>query len=127
MIEIFIPENTPSSKNSRIWTGRFSVASKSTKKWRIDTQEYWEKFAKEFREEFDKKPKPTLVGFHFIRKSKHRWDFCNICQAPLDEMVKYGWIEDDNSSIILPVPLKIENKYWDYNKNNPGFIIKILD
>ena len=41
-------------------------------------------------------------------------------------MVKYEWIEDDNSSIMLPFPLKLEGTYWKYNKEFPGVYIKII-
>lgn len=126
MNKYWIPENTPSSKNSRIWTGRFSIVSKATSKWKTSTKEYWEKYADDFKNEFQKYEKPVLVGFHFVRKSKHRWDFGNICQAPLDEMVRHNWIEDDNSSIILPIPLNLNKVYWSNDKENPGVWIQII-
>ncbi len=120
MIKVWIPENTPSSKNSRIWTGRFSIVSKATKKWKDETQEYWEKHAEKFRKEFDSKQKPVKIYFKFIRKSRHKFDYHNISQAPCDEMVRYGWIPDDNADEMIPVFEK-----YEYNKQNPGVWITI--
>lgn len=37
----FIPGNTPSSKNNRVWTGVYFVPSERTKKWRRDTELFW--------------------------------------------------------------------------------------
>lgn len=103
-----------------MWTGRFLIASKATQTWRKNTQFLWEKYAKEFREEFDKREKPVKVHFKFIRGSKHKFDFVNPLQSVLDEMVKYGWIPDDNADEILPVFEK-----YSYDKDNPGVIIKL--
>lgn len=119
-MKVFIPYNTPSSKNSRVWTGRFFVTSKATTKWKNDTKEYWLKHAKEFRNKFDSLEKPVKIYFQFIRKSKHRFDYHNISQAPCDMMVEYGWIEDDNADMIIPV-----FKPYKYDKNNSGVWIEI--
>jgi len=120
LIKIWIPGGTPSSKNSRIWTGRFSIASKATQKWWKESKDVWEKHAKEFREEFEKKEKPVKVYFQFVRGTKHKFDFINPAQAVQDEMVKYGWIPDDNADEIIPIFEK-----HTYNKEKPGCWIKM--
>ncbi len=120
MIEIFISGATPSSKNSKMWTGRFLIASKATQKWRKDTENEWIEGAAKFREEFDKREKPVKVNFRFVRGSKHKFDYVNPLQTVLDEMVKYEWISDDNSDVIIPVFDK-----YEYNKQNPGVWIKL--
>jgi hypothetical protein len=38
-----------------------------------------------------------------------------------DDMVTFGWIEDDNADCILPVFVE-----YKYDKVNPGVIIEIL-
>ena len=48
MKEWFIPGNVPSSKNSRRWTGRYFIASKTTMKYRDETDEYWKKYKRDF-------------------------------------------------------------------------------
>jgi|TARA_R110000796_G_scaffold236214_1_gene355490 hypothetical protein len=40
-------------------------------------------------------------------------------------MVAYGWIDDDNVTEIIPFPFKIQKQYTGYNKEKPGFYLKI--
>ncbi len=70
--------------------------------------------------------RPLRVGFHFIRKTRHKYDWPNPLQTVLDEMVRYGWIEDDNIDVIVPYPLKVKGQYTTVDKDNPGVIIKVL-
>ena len=121
MTNIFIPGNVPSSKNSKQWTGKFLISSKNTLQWRIDTKVFWEKYKQDFLDMVKDLPKPYKVEFTFTRKSKHKFDYVNILQAPLDEMVKYGWIDDDNADEIKPY-----FGDYSYDKDNPGVTIKII-
>jgi hypothetical protein len=121
IMNIFIPGNVPSSKNSRVWTGKFLVASKSTHKWRKDTESYWESMRNEFLEFTKDLQKPLIISFTFIRGTKHKFDYPNPLQTILDEMVTKKWIPDDNADEILPVFEK-----YEYNKKNPGVKIKII-
>lgn len=127
---IFIPTNTPSLKNSKIWTGRRLIPSKTVR-------EYIKSSEKDYRDNKDKwlelikdKEKPYLVGFHFYRKSKHKFDFINACQIVQDLMVTHGWIEDDNMDELIPVCLIYEEdnqlKGYTYDKENPGVEITVL-
>lgn len=109
-----------SSKNSRRWTGKFFIASKTTMKYRKDTNSIYKKHAASFAKEFAKYELPVYVSFKFTRGSRHKFDHVNPLQTVQDEMVKHGWIEDDNATFIIPV---IEN--YDYDKVNPGVLIKI--
>ena len=43
-------------------------------------------------------------------------------QTVQDDMVKHGWIPDDNCSIIIPV-----FEEYEYNKEGSGVLIKIDD
>jgi len=124
---IFIPGKTPSSKNSRIRTrsGLF-IASKATQLWRKFSATHWTRLRKEFVEQCIGKDAPVFVGMHFVRGTKHKWDFNNPCQTIQDEMTFHKWIEDDDSSIMLPVPLKIDGAFWSYDKINPGCYIRVL-
>ena len=65
--------------------------------------------------------KPYHISFKFIRKSRHKFDYVNPLQTVQDEMVKHGWIEDDNADELLPILEK-----YEYNKENPGVWIEIL-
>lgn len=138
---IFLPGNTPSLKNSKVM-GRFP--SKTVQKWlrlygiqsfnsgrkevkffkRIPKQYDFEKLCQPIKE---CKEYPIKLGFHFLRGSKHNWDFHNACQLPLDLMTAFDIIPDDNTNYILPFPLEIEGRYWSYDKNNSGCFIKILN
>jgi hypothetical protein len=73
------------------------------------------------------KEKPLLVGFHFIRDSRRRYDFINALQLPLDLMHQYGWIDDDNVEEILPVPLKMNGHFTTLDKEHAGVLFKILN
>jgi|TARA_Y100000310_G_scaffold118355_1_gene117234 disulfide oxidoreductase YuzD len=116
---IFIPTNVPSSKNSKVWTGKFLVSSKATQKWRKETKDYWNIFKKEFIDQLGEKP--HKIGFKFIRKSRHKFDYVNPLQTVQDEMVKYGWLEDDSADELIPVFLP-----YEYDKENPGVEIHVL-
>jgi len=124
----FIPGAVPSSKNGRIMTrsGMF-IASKATQKYRKLSAPYWKKYKDAFLKLMQGKDLPLIIGMHFVRGSRHRWDFINPAQTIQDEMTKAGWIEDDNAEIILPVPLNINAKYWSYDKTKPGVYITILN
>ena len=109
----FIPRNVPSSKNSRRWTGKFFIASKTTMKYRKDTDSIYKKHAASFAKEFAKYESPVYISFKFTRGSRHKFDHVNPLQTVQDEMVKHGWIEDDNATFIIPV---IED--YNYDKEN---------
>lgn len=117
----FIPHNVPSSKNSRVWTGKHFIASKSTHSWRTNTKEYWVKYKPEFLEAIKDKEFPLSVSFKFIRGSKHKFDYINPAQTIQDEMVHQGWLEDDNCTLLIPV-----FEQYEYSKENPGVVITIL-
>ena len=125
---IFIPGAVPSSKNGRTFNieKRHSFASAATTKWRKNTAWYWSILRKEFVQQCIGKEKPLLIGMHFVRGSKHTWDFNNPCQTVQDEMVKNGWINDDNVENMFPLPLKVDDKLWSYDKENPGVYIRVL-
>ena len=117
----FIPGNVPSSKNGRRWTGKYFIASKATMKYRKDTKSFFFLYALEFKKELKKHTLPVKVSFTFIRGSKHKFDYINPAQTTQDDMVSYGWIEDDNCEFIIPV-----FEPYSYDKEKPGVIIKII-
>lgn len=117
---IFIKGNVASSKNSKQWTGKFLVNSKTTQKYiKLSRQEYILNKDK-FLEMTKNLPLPYKVKFTFIRDSKRKFDYVNPCQTVLDLMKKYEWIKDDNCDIIIP-------SFGEYSvdKNNPGVYIDI--
>ena len=122
---IFIPGNVPSSKNNKVWTGKFFVNSKATQKYIKESKQYYLDYKDDFAK-MAKNKNYLVIGLHFVRKSKHRYDWVNPVQTVQDLMVKYEWIKDDNVDIMVPYPLKVENNYTTYDKNNPGVWIEII-
>ena len=118
----FIPGSVPSSKNGRRWTGKYFIASKTVVNYRKITKEYYEKYAKDFKKELAKHDMPAKISFTFVRGTRHKFDYINPAQTVQDDMVKAGWIEDDNAEFILPVFIQ-----YTYDKNNPGVWIEILN
>jgi hypothetical protein len=140
---LFIEGNVPSLKNAKIKTSRGIFSSKTVKNYlrSLGIQSYSSrgkfvlKYARrdnEFQKcaaYFDKYlvEKPHEIGFHFIRGSKHKFDFNNASQILADLMTAHDFIEDDDMDNFLPYPMKIEGKAYSYDKENPGVLIKILN
>ncbi|HAV26446.1 MAG TPA: hypothetical protein DCX01_09740 [Bacteroidetes bacterium] len=118
---IFIPGNVPSSKNGRRWTGRYFIVSKQTQRYYKESKDAWTDNKKEFIKMIKGKSKPYRISFKFVRKSKHKFDYINPAQTIQDQMVKYGWIDDDNADEMLPIFVKFE-----YSKEEPGVYINVL-
>jgi hypothetical protein len=57
----------------------------------------------------------------FVRGSRRKFDYINPAQTIQDQMVKYGWISDDNVDEVIPVFAP-----YQYDKENPGTYIKVL-
>lgn len=122
--EIFIPTNVPSSKNSRRWTGKYFIGSKQTMRYYKETKGYWLEHKKDFLKmikDLDSK-KPYKIAFKFVRKSRHKFDYLNPAQTVQDQMVKYGWISDDNADEMIPIFLD-----YEYNKDKPGVYISVIN
>lgn len=98
----FIPYNTPSSKNSKRWTGKMLINSKQVMDYKKNTALFWIKFKKPFLEAIKDLEKPLKIGFYFIRDSKRKFDFVNVAQLPLDLMQEHGWIPDDCMTEVIP-------------------------
>ena len=127
---IFIPGSVPSSKNSKVWTGKFLVHSKATQAYMSNTKFYWAKYRSEFQKAVKHMPKPLYIGFHFVRATRHKYDFINPLQTVQDLMVEYRWLEDDNMEEMIPFPITdtVNGKevFTSYNKTKPGVYIKLL-
>lgn len=140
---IFIPFNVPSSKNSRVNTSKGSFASKTTKAYlnKLGIQTYSsskklvkgyvnkpnliEQLRKDFLKQIEGKQLPLEIGFHFVRDSKRKFDFHNIVQVSLDLLTAHDIIVDDNMDCVIPYALKLDDKFYSVDKENPGVWIKI--
>lgn len=121
MKTFFLPANVPSSKNNKQWTGTLLINSERVMKWKEDTKYYWELIKDSFLKSIEDLEKPYHIGFTFVRENRHKFDYINPLQTVLDEMVDYGWLEDDNMTIIKPF---FGN--FKYDKDNPGVYIHII-
>ena len=151
---IFIPFNTPSLKNSKIKTSRGIFSSSTVKKYlgSLGIQSYssskrivvgyktrenkFESFISEFKRLLEGKEFPVLIGFHFVRDSKRKFDFGNATEVIFDLLTAHGIIPDDNMSFVFPSVISIDgilptreniNKHeWhSVNKESPGVYIDI--
>lgn len=119
--------NVPSKKNSRqnfVRNGKqISIPSKIHAQYVKMTDMQYKAFGKEFRKAVETLGigLPLRVEFTFVRDSHRRFDYCNACQTCEDLMVSNSWIDDDSANHLIPV----FNPY-EYDKNNPGVKIKIL-
>lgn len=118
---IFINGNVPSSKNSKQWTGKMLINSKTVMRYKKNTADEWWENTGKFKEMIKEKEKPYKIGFYFIRDSKRKFDYINAAQLPLDLMQDYGWIDDDDVNNVIPVFLG-----YEVDKKNPGVRIEIL-
>ena len=102
-------------------TGKYFIASKAVMNYRKASKEYYTKYAEDFRKEVDKLTSPVRISFEFIRGTRHKFDYINPAQTVQDDMVKHGWIEDDNAEFIIP-----DFKQYSYDKENPGVWIELI-
>ena len=128
---IFISGNTPSSKNSkRIITITNKKTGKKTK--RLINSEVTEKYIKtsktdwlinknEFLKMLKGKEKPYKIELYFIRDSKRKFDYINAAQIIFDLMQEYGYIEDDDSTNIIPI-----FKGFEVDKARTGVEISVI-
>jgi hypothetical protein len=143
MMEIFIPHNVPSSKNSKQFTGKYLVHSKTVKKYlqKLGIKNYsarkkqvevyvklvnlFEVYTRGLQEVIQQLPKPALIEFHFVRDSKRKFDFHNAVQLPLDLMTAHDIIDDDDMDNIIPVAYKKQDKWYTVDKKNAGVYIRV--
>jgi hypothetical protein len=152
---IFIPFNTPSSKNSKqlgktrpryicpackqgVGQRPLVLCSKPVKNYlkKLGIRKYGKNGVDEymtrenlFRQSvgdyFKDCPVPVIVKFHFVRDSKRKFDFHNAVQIIADLLVAHRFIEDDDMNCFLPVPMMIEGKWYSVDKNLPGVFVQL--
>ena len=146
---VFISGNIPSSKNSKVATSKGVFHSKTVTKWlREQGIQHYSASKKEVAlyktkpcvfpikdlqkllmrngSEYGKSSSPIKIGIHFVRQTKAKFDFHNICQILFDLMVAFDIIEDDNMDCILPFPMQMNGAWYSVDKDNPGAYIAIL-
>lgn len=142
-MEIFISGNIPSSKNSKQFTGKYLVHSKTVQKFlRSKGIKSYSTSSKTvtgyktipctlesvlgpIKAVIQQINKPCIIEFHFVRDSKRKFDFHNAVQLPLDLMTAYDIIEDDNMDYVIPMPYMKNGKWYSVDKNNAGVYIRV--
>jgi len=81
------------------------IPSKAHKKYEKATAPIWRDRAQDFLKMTRGHIKPLKVGFYFIRDSRRLFDFDNAIATCQDIMITRGWIEEDDCSQIMSVPL----------------------
>ena len=123
---IFISGNTPSSKNSKQFVTlkngkKLLLNSKIVRKY-IDKSEMDWRFNKtEFFKMLKGKNKPYKIELYFIRDSKRKFDYINAAQIVFDLMQHYDYIEDDDSTNVIPI-----FKGFEVDKARAGVEIEVL-
>ena len=122
-MEIFIPGNVPSLKNSKVLTGRGGLAnSKSVNTYIKESAKYWHENLDKFNKMLELAGSPPyFIHITFARKSRHKFDYVGPCETIQDFMRDFLWLLDDNVDEMVPVFGK-----YIYNKDNPGVYIKVL-
>jgi putative uncharacterized protein FNV0869 len=75
----------------------------------------------EFLKMLKDKEKPYRIELYFIRDSKRRFDYINSAQIVFDLMQEYGYIDDDDSTNVIPV-----FKGFEVDKARAGVEIRVL-
>ena len=123
---IFIAGNTPSSKNSKQFVTLKSgktllINSKTVQKYIKESKADWLVNKNEFLKMLKGKEKPYKVELFFIRDSKRKFDYINAAQIIFDLMQEYDYIEDDDSTNVIPV-----FKGFEVDKARAGVEIEVL-
>lgn len=139
---VFIPNNIPSLKNSKIATRQGVFHSKTVQKFlKSHGIKYYSSSKKvvdyyktvpftfpvdELKELFKDVEWPVEIGFHFVRGTRHKFDFVNVCQVILDLFTAFDIIPDDNMDFITPRAFKMDGKLYSYDREAPGVWLKII-
>ncbi len=128
---IFISGNTPSSKNSKRIititnkkTGKKTtrlINSEVTEKYIKNSKADWVLNKRNFLKMLVGKEKPYKIELYFIRDSKRKFDYINAAQIVFDLMQEYGYIEDDNSTNVIPI-----FKGFEVDKARTGVEISVI-
>lgn len=142
-MQIFIPGDVPSSKNSKVKSKKGIFHSKTVRKYLsglgikhystrnkyIDTlktkPDIFIDSVEPLKEELKKADPPYRIGFHFVRGSKRSFDFHNMVQLVADLLVAADVIEDDDMDHFIPLPYKRNGEYYSIDREDPGVYIKL--
>lgn len=107
--QFFIPFNAVSKKNSKqaqtTKTGHTRViSSEAYLDYAKLSSDHWTAQRATFSNLVSGLPRPIRLSMKFIRSTRGKFDFGNMCQGPLDLMQEHGWIPDDDMENVLCYP-----------------------
>ena len=143
-MEIFIPGNVPSSKNSKVKCSRGIFHSPAVRHYlqKIGVSKY--SVTRRTVENYKTRPNlfeaavlpvkekmlshavlpiPLIVGMYFIRDSKRNFDWLNIAQITCDLLVAHQVIPDDSMNVFVPFPILRDGRWYHIDKTKPGCIL----
>ena len=123
---IFIKGNTPSSKNSKQFVTlkngkKLLLNSKTVQKYIKESKGDWILNKNNFKKMLENKEKPYKIELFFIRDSRRRFDYINAAQIIFDLMQEYGYIDDDDSTNVMPI-----FSGFEVDKARAGVEIRVL-
>ena len=119
----FIGKNVPSSKNSKMWTGKILIKNRLSREYEdflltllLKEKRRWQYLRKGLDD-------PLEIEFYFFRDSKRLFDYINVLQIIADLLQKAGWLDDDDAAHFIP----IFTGYEVTDKKNSGFKLRIIN
>lgn len=159
---IWLPKNVPSSKNNRE-IGYYFLNPADNSNWFIKIGEQFRKIRptlrssdrteayvkhiapflienrRKFQELIKDLPKPYFIELHFVRDSRHKYDFINACQILADcftgsywkndkqiPLNGIRWLEDDDCDNVYFLP-PCSQPHYSLDKANPGVWLTVVD
>ena len=138
---VFVPFNTPSLKNSKVYTAKGVFPSPSVKKYlqKIGVKKYsvhkgtfenyktrpnlFEKAVGPMKGFLPTRKTPYEISLFFIRNSKRKFDWINAAQIICDLLTAHGVIQDDNMDYLIPMPIQVAGSWYTVDTERPGCII----
>lgn len=138
---IFVPFNTPSLKNSKVYTANGVFPSPSVKKYlqKLGVKKYsvhkgtfenyktrpnlFEKAVGPMKGFLSTRKTPYEISLFFIRNSKRKFDWINAAQIICDLLTAHGVIQDDNMDYLIPIPIQVAGSWYTVDTERPGCLI----
>lgn len=138
---VFIPFNTPSLKNSKVYTAKGVFPSPSVRKYlqKVGVKKYssskgtfenyktrpnlFDKAIGPMKSVLSPRKPPYVVSLFFIRNSRRKFDWINAAQIICDLLTAHGVIQDDNMDFLIPMPIQVAGSWYTVDTERPGCLI----
>jgi len=102
---------------------KYSVSKKTVEDYKTRPN-LFEAAVKSMRDELKCRKPPYLIGLHFVRDSKRKFDWMNSAAIICDLLVAHDVIEDDNMDYLIPSPFLINSVWYQIDKEFPCCILE---